>query len=137
MVDLIATPHSACLRRPQGGFDRSLANLRVERLGSGTVTCVLPVTADVANSYGTLHGGATSTLVDVVGTMALLTQDPLRPGVSVELSVSFLAAAKLGEEVAIEGRVLRQGKKLGFTQVDLRRKSDGTLLATGRHTKAL
>lgn len=109
----------------------------MERLGAGTVTCVLPVTNDVANSYGTLHGGATSTLVDVVGTMALLTQDPLRAGVSVELSVSFLAATKVGEDVVIEGRVLRQGKKLGFTQVDLRRKSDGALLATGRHTKAL
>ena len=121
----------------QDGFDRCLAGLRVERIGAGTVECVVPVTSALANSYGTLHGGATSTLVDVVGTMALLTQDPLRAGVSVELNVSFLAAAKLGEEVVIEGRVLRSGKKLGFTQVDLRRKSDRTLLATGRHTKAL
>ena len=56
---------------------------------------------------------------------------------SVELSVSFLAAAKLGEDVTVHGRVLRTGKKLGFTHVDVRRKSDGTLLATGRHTKAL
>jgi acyl-coenzyme A thioesterase 13 len=121
----------------QGGFDRTLSALRVERVGDGTVDCVLPVTAEVANSYGTLHGGATSLLVDVVGTMALLTRDATRPGVSVELNVSFLAAAKVGEEVAVQGRVLRTGRTLGYTVVDLRRKADGTLLATGRHTKAL
>ena len=39
------------------------------------------------------------------------------------------------EDVYIDGTVLKTGKKLGFTQVDLKRK-DGTLIATGRHTKA-
>jgi acyl-coenzyme A thioesterase PaaI-like protein len=34
-------------------------------------------------------------------------------------------------------RVLKSGARLGFTQVDLFRKSDGNLVASGRHTKAL
>lgn len=51
----------------------------------GAVQCELKVTEQLANSYGTLHGGAISTIVDVLGTMALLTRDHTRAGVSVEV----------------------------------------------------
>ena len=68
--------------------------------------------------------------------MALLSRDPTRPGVSVEINTSYCAAAKVGEEVKLVGRVLRAGRKLGFTQVDIMRQ-DGTVVVTGRHTKAL
>jgi len=33
--------------------------------------------------------------------------------------------------------VLKVGKKLAFTNVDITNKEDGQLIATGRHTKAL
>lgn len=120
-------------------FDSSLEGLEVTRVDTagGAVHATLRVTERVANGYGTLHGGAAATIVDVVGTMALLALDPLRPGVSVEINVSFVAAAKLGETVHVVGRTLRTGKRLGFTQVDITRASDGALIATGRHTKAL
>ena len=50
---------------------------------------------------------------------------------------SFLAAAKAGEELSVEGRVLKSGRRLAFTEVHIRRKNDGVLIASGRHTKAL
>lgn len=118
-------------------FDRTLDGMKVTRIGDGYVECELLVTEAVQNSYSTLHGGATCTLVDVVGTMAALTRDPMRAGVSVDINVSFASAAKAGDTVRCEGRVLKQGKRLAFTQVDIYRKSDNTLIATGRHTKAL
>jgi acyl-coenzyme A thioesterase 13 len=43
-------------------------------------------------------------LVDVVGTIALLTKDPTKPGVSVELNTTFVRAAKAGETVVVTGR---------------------------------
>ena len=82
-----------------------------------------------------MHGGAVSTIVDVVGTIALLSIDATKPGVSVDLNVSFATAAMASSTVQIEGKVLKMGKRLGFTTVDIRRE-DGTLVATGRHTKA-
>mmetsp|Transcript_41063 Transcript_41063/g.82315 ORF Transcript_41063/g.82315 Transcript_41063/m.82315 type:complete len:96 (+) Transcript_41063:271-558(+) len=82
----------------------------------------------------TLHGGAIALLVDVVGTLALLGRDPTRPGVSVEMNQSFCAAAKEGEQLLITGKVLRYGKKLGFTEVAIRTDAD-RLIAVGRHTK--
>jgi acyl-coenzyme A thioesterase 13 len=120
-------------------FDRVLEGMEVTRVDSkaGEVECVLAVTDKLGNAYGTLHGGVITTLVDVVGTMALLSVDPLRAGVSVELSTSFVSAAKVGESVRVVGKVVKTGKSLGFTQVDIFRTSDGKPVATGRHTKFL
>ena len=100
----------------------------------GLVRATLPVTPEVENAYGTLHGGAISTIVDVVGTMAIMSKDPTKPGVSVELGTSYTSAAKSGTTVTIEGKLLKLGGKLAFTQVDIFRE-DGQVVATGRHTK--
>jgi len=117
-------------------FDKSIDGLVIKEIGSGLVVCELTVEERHSNSYGTLHGGATSTIVDIVGTMAALTVDPLRPGVSVDMAISFLSAARVGDRVRIEGRCLRSGSKLAFTEVKLFQES-GKLVATGTHTKAL
>jgi acyl-coenzyme A thioesterase 13 len=68
--------------------------------------------------------------------MALLSKDPLRAGVSVEINTSYLAAVPVGEEVKIVGTLLKGGRRLAFTNVDIYR-ADGKLAVTGRHTKAL
>ena len=57
-----------------------------------------------------------------VGTMALLSRDAGRPGVSIEMSQTFCAAAKVGERVTVVGTVLKAGGRLGFTQVEVRRR---------------
>ena len=121
----------ACLDR--NGFE-------VLRIDSDSVECRLTVTPALCNNFGTLHGGAIATLVDVVGTLALLGVDPLRPGVSVEMNQSFCAAATQGQKLNLVGRVLRTGKTLGFTETEIRiadGKHAGRLVATGRHTKYL
>lgn len=117
-------------------FDRTMEGLEITKIEAGRVECSFPVSEGVVNTYGTLHGGAIATLVDVVGTIALLTKDPTRAGVTVEMSTSYLKAAKGGETVKIVGQVLKAGKTLGFTQVDIFN-AKGDLLASGRHTKAL
>jgi acyl-coenzyme A thioesterase 13 len=119
------------------GFDRCLTHMTVDSIKDGVVICSLPVTKELANAYGTLHGGVTATLVDVVGTLALLSADPKRAGVSVDLNLSYLKPAKIGETVICTGTILKAGRSLGFAHVDVHRKSDGAAVATGRHTKFL
>ena len=64
-----------------GGFDASLENsLVVKVIGDGYVQCDFEVKKHHSNAFGMLHGGCTSLLVDVVGTMALLSVDPHKPG---------------------------------------------------------
>ena len=98
-------------------------------------TGTLQIDKPLENAYNTLHGGAICTIVDVVGTMAILSLDVTKPGVSVDLNVSFVSAAKSGETVVIKGTCHKLGRKLGFTEVRIE-SEDGTLVATGRHTKA-
>eukprot|EP00939_MAST-03C_sp_MAST-3C-sp1_P000658 g658.t1 len=119
-----------------GRFDSCLKGMDVEKIESGSVTCSLEVEKHLENAFGTLHGGAISTIVDVVGTLALLSVDPTKPGVSVDLNVSFVSAAKAGERVSIEGVCLKVGRKLGFSEVTVVSETDGRTIAKGRHTKA-
>jgi acyl-coenzyme A thioesterase 13 len=121
-----------------GRFDRCLetAGMSCLHIGPDGVECELTVTEELSNNFGSLHGGATSTLVDVVGTMALLGRDPRRPGVSVEMNQSFCAAAAQGERLIVEGKVTKYGKRLGFTEVTVRSaERPERVVAIGRHTK--
>merc|ERR1712060_432239 len=91
-------------------------NMECTSVGDGEVTCAITVTPALQNNWGTMHGGASATLVDVLGTMALLARDPQRAGVSVEMSQTFLAPAKGGETVIAIGKVVKYGRSLGFTE---------------------
>jgi acyl-coenzyme A thioesterase 13 len=78
----------------------------VEKMDKGTVWCTMPVTKDVSNTYGTLHGGAIATLCDIVTTIAIITIDPRKAGVSVDLNVSYIGKAKVGSKVEVKERRL-------------------------------
>ena len=46
-----------------------------------------------------------------------------------------MKGAKVGEEITIDATTLKRGKRLAFLTVDIRNKTDGSLLAHGKHTK--
>jgi acyl-coenzyme A thioesterase 13 len=122
----------------QGGYDRSLAGMELIAAEGGRARVRLPVGEAVQNANGALHGGAVATLVDVVGTLAIMTADrDHRPGVSTDLNVSWFAPAAGGSTVLVEATVLKTGRTLAFVQVDVRRELDGVLVAQGRMTKFL
>ncbi|MBN3295348.1 ACO13 thioesterase, partial [Amia calva] len=79
----------------------------------------------------------TATLVDVVSTVALLHTERQAPGVSVDMNITYMNAAKLGDDVLITAQVLKQGRTLAFATVDITNKATGKLIAQGRHTKHL
>uniref|UniRef100_A0A914V2M9 Acyl-coenzyme A thioesterase 13 n=1 Tax=Plectus sambesii TaxID=2011161 RepID=A0A914V2M9_9BILA len=117
-------------------FQRVANKCRVVNVEEGRCVVEFEVAEEHENPHGTLHGGLTATLVDIVTTSALLATERGHPGVSTDLGVSYLAAAKTGETVVVDAKVLKMGKTLAFTTADLYRKSDNTMIATGRHTKA-
>ena len=49
----------------------------------------------------------------------------------------YMSPAKIGEDIMITAHILKQGKTLAFTSVDLMNKTTGKLVAQGRHTKHL
>ncbi|XP_042241895.1 acyl-coenzyme A thioesterase 13-like [Homarus americanus] len=118
-----------------GGFDRNLSKVRVVSGGNGKCIAEMTVEKEHTNRGGTLHGGLTATLVDIVSTMALMTTKQAVPGVSVDINVSYLSAAKTGDEILINAEALKVGRTLAFLNVDITNKDSGAPVARGSHTK--
>ncbi|KAJ7338582.1 hypothetical protein JRQ81_012484 [Phrynocephalus forsythii] len=119
------------------GFDRVLSKMTVLSATPGKVVCELKVEEEHTNRGGILHGGLTATLVDTVSTAALLYTERGAPGVSVDMNISYMSAAKIGDEILITAEILKQGRSLAFASVDLTNKATRKLIAQGRHTKHL
>ncbi|CAK7328578.1 unnamed protein product [Dovyalis caffra] len=114
-----------------------MQGLHVDLIEPGRVVCSMKVPPRLLNGGNFLHGGATATLVDLVGSAAMFTVGAPVTGVSVEINVSYLDAAFADEEIEIESRVLRVGKAVGVVTVELKKKKTGKIVAQGRHTKYL
>ncbi|KAJ2493522.1 hypothetical protein IWW47_004867 [Coemansia sp. RSA 2052] len=99
----------------------------------GHVRGEILVTRDYSNIVGGTHGGWLSTLVDVGGSLAIASHGFKTTGVSTDLSVSFLAASGEGSSIVFDARVLKLGRTLAYTRVDIF--SGDKLVATGNHTK--
>lgn len=119
------------------GFDRVLNKVDVLSAVPGKVVCAMQVGEEHTNRMGTLHGGMTATLVDVISTLAIMYSEKGVPGVSVDMNITYMNAAKIGEDVLITAQVLKQGRSLAFATVDLTNKATGKIIAQGRHTKHL
>lgn len=75
-------------------------------------------------------------MIDTATTVAIAAADRKnRSNVSSDLSVSFMNAAPVGEDIFILSEVTKIGKRLAFTQCDLFNQQE-ILLLSGRHTKA-
>ncbi len=64
--------------------------MQVVSAGNGNCCCKMVVEKEHENRNGLLHGGMVATLVDIVTTAGLMTSDWAAPGVSIELSVSWV-----------------------------------------------
>lgn len=119
-----------------GGFDGVVGrHLTVTSAHAGRVECTMRVAKDTVNAYGGLHGGCIATLVDHCGTLALMSVKPMKPGVSLEIAVSYLSSAKLGEDLRIVATALKTGRTIALADVTIRRAKDDTIVAIGKHTK--
>ncbi|KAJ9671205.1 hypothetical protein PVL29_027271 [Vitis rotundifolia] len=114
-----------------------LHGLHIDLVERGRLICSMKVPPRLLNTAKSLHGGATASLVDLVGAAAIATVGSPLTGVSVEISVSFLDAAFVDDEIEIEAKVLRVGKSVGVVSVEIRKKKTGKIVAQGRHTKFL
>lgn len=119
------------------GFDRVLEKVTLVSAAPEKLICEMKVEEQHTNKFGTLHGGLTATLVDSISTMALMCTERGAAGVSVDMNITYMSPAKIGEEIVITAHILKQGRTLAFASVDLTNKATGKLIAQGRHTKHL
>ncbi|XP_010706969.1 acyl-coenzyme A thioesterase 13 isoform X2 [Meleagris gallopavo] len=92
------------------GFDRVLGKMKLLSANPGKVVCELKVEEEHTNRGGTLHGGLTATLVDVVSTIALLYTERALPGVSVDMNITAFCfpAGNVGLELSTDTVMTRK-----------------------------
>ena len=89
------------------------------------------------NLHRTLHGGASATIVDTATTVALSGFDKKeRINTTCNLSLDYMAPAKLESDIYILNEVQKVGRTLGFTECRIFNE-DLRLLVTGKHNKIL
>jgi len=115
-------------------FDRLSKTVEILSLQEGKGSFKMKVDESHLNGLGTLHGGMTAFLVDYLTTIAVFTKPPHLPGVSIDMSISYLRAAPVGEEITINAEVVKMGRNLVFTSAELLNE-DGKLVAKASHTK--
>lgn len=143
ILDHVTSYHSTrCCASPIYAFLFGTAAdpiIRFTSAAKGVFTARLVLGGQHLNSAGGIHGSVSATIVDWAGGLAIAAWD-LRggTGVSVDINISYLSTAKLGDEVEIEGRVERVGANLAFTEVRIWKVVDGErggMVISGRHTK--
>ncbi|XP_029163995.1 acyl-coenzyme A thioesterase 13-like [Nylanderia fulva] len=118
------------------GFDRCLKNVQILSNVDGKCKAQFTVTEEHLNHFGTLHGGFTSSVIDVISSYALTSYKNLNTtGASVDLHVTFLKAALPGDVVTVNAETIRAGKTLAFLAVELTKNDGKDVVARGQHTK--
>ena len=106
--------------------------IRIIERAEGMVKLRLDPRPELANSWGSVHGGVLMTMLDVALASAGRALDENCNGaLTVEMKVNFIAAAS--GPVLGEGRAQRAGRSLIFSEGELRGE-DGTLLAKATGT---
>lgn len=111
-------------------------NLQFEDAGDGWARIRMKYQDENSTAAKALHGGAISSLIDTTGAMAAWTTaeiaTPKYFGSTVGINVNYLSGA-IGEDIIAEGRILKRGKEIIYTDVRVTNEQ-GKLLAQGSVT---
>lgn len=140
-----AKAHTAFLLANSPIYGHLLSTLEITAATPARVVARLRLEPPHLNSKHILHGAVTATLVDFMGGLAIAAHDGReRTGVSADMHISYVGAARLGDVLEVEGVPVKVGGSLAFTTVTLRRVVDGAqgagegvgnVVALGSHTK--
>ena len=95
------------------------------RLTPGRCAITLPFSEEVGQQQGFFHGGIIGAIADTAGGYAALTLLPVGSEVlTLEFKINFLRPAA-GDRLSAEGIVLRAGRSICVTRVDVFAERDG------------
>lgn len=104
----------------------------------GSFKARLNVSQRHVNSSGSIHGSVSATIVDWAGGLAIATYGWEKTGASIDIHITYLSGARVGDVVEIEGVANKVGNSISFTTVLISKVVDGEvgpLVAKGSHTK--
>lgn len=111
--------------------------LRVEAIGAGEATLLLPFDPSLAREGGTVCGQAMMAAADTAMVLAVASQlGGFKPMTTVSQSTSFMRPV-MATDLRIVARVLKPGRSLVFGEIEMRSVGDGRLAAHATTTYAL
>ena len=116
-----------------------LVGATVEEARDGYARLALTLEHKHTNPNSVMHGGVVTTLLDETLAIAVAVTRGLdavreQPHTAIEMNTSFMAAAVEGDELIVEGRLLKSGRTVYFGEAEAKRKRDEALVAKGRVT---
>lgn len=125
----------------KGKYDSHVEPIEPVRVEGKSLLFRFTVTEPQLNANNRIHGGYIAYLVDVTTTIALMINTASssvgipNPGVSVDLSVSYLSSAKPGDVLLMKATLVKSGKNLAFTEAVITKEENNMTVASGKHTK--
>ena len=128
-------------QRMQGNspiYDFLLSDVEIVSATKGTVTSRLTLGKNHVNSRGTIHGAVSAALVDWSGGLAISSHGFEKSGASIDIHVTYIGTAQVGETLEIEAIANKVGRSVAFTTIRIAKLVEGKpgpMVATASHTK--
>ncbi|GLV35943.1 uncharacterized protein CBL_09839 [Carabus blaptoides fortunei] len=117
------------------GFENVLKKVDIVSAKDGKCKAEFVVQPEQTNAFGYLHGGFSATLCDIVSGIALLSHEREGGGVSVNMNLTFMKTAAVGDTVQVDATTIKLGRTMGFLEIAITNKETGELLVSATHTK--
>ena len=109
----------------------SFLKMRLLELSPGYARVAVKLTPEYGNFNGMVFGGIIMSVADEAFGYAVNSVD--HPSVATQFNTHFIAAARVGDELIAEGRLLKSGKRVGIAEVTVTNQ-DGKLIARATGT---
>lgn len=116
-------------------IDFLLADVQLISATKGSLVTRLEIGKPHVNSRGTIHGAVSAALVDWSGGLAIATHGLEKTGASIDIHITYIGTASIGDSIEIESIANKVGRSIAFTTVRIRNITTGNLVATASHTK--
>ena len=88
-------------------------NYEIKTMRDGHVVVTTKVVESSLNYYGNAHGGYLFTLCDQISGLVVISQGV--DGVTLQSSINYLKAGRLGDVLTIHGECVHSGRQLGLS----------------------
>jgi acyl-CoA thioesterase len=100
--------------------------MQLSELSPGYAKITMKLTDDFQNFHGLTFGGIIMSLADQA--FGYASNSVAYPSVASQFSTSFIAGARAGDELTAECKVIKSGKRAGFSEVTITNQ-EGRLIA--------
>lgn len=118
--------------------DFLLSDVEIISARKGAIMARLALAKNHVNSRGTIHGAVSAALADWSGGLAIATHGLEKTGASIDIHVTYIGTANVGETIEIEAVANKVGRAIAFTTLRIHKLVEGQqgpMIATASHTK--